>query len=592
MRSRLPRRSFLRGAAFAGLGMAGAGCSAGVPAPTALPAGPIGGVSTLATPPAGTATTGGAASAVKGKTLSAFRYLNNPPDFTLQPRTGGLAEVAFNFDPPHLDLYQAAEYSVYMATTPVYSRLVRAKFGAELNPYDPYRAEYVGDLAESWSVSPDETEWTFRLRPGIKWQNADPLHGREFTAEDAKWALEQWMASDVKDLLAVVAKVDAPDKSTLKVGLKRPAGYLLALLGENRLVMLPPEIKDKDGDYKSRAVGTGPYLLKEMVKNTRYAFAKNPDYFLKGQPYLDGYTVNIVADPAAQRSGYRAGQFQLCQGDSVTNTELQALVRSVPDTVGYERESFKGAGNWLVMFRADQEPFNRVEVRRAVSMAIDRKALIQGTYEGHATVMHPLQYRLLRETPPTLDELGPYYQYNPVEARRLLQQAGIPEGVEWELAYFPYSGDIERNAQLLQAQMKPAGINLRLNKPESGAWLSYYFQGKFPHLAYGFLVPFPLDPALSMYLNLHSGTVQNVDKWNDPRLDRLTEDLIAKKPEERKPLYQELWDYLLDQAIFPTLAEPNTYGYHSPKLHNVLSHAYNEGIHFGGSSAALWWIDR
>jgi peptide/nickel transport system substrate-binding protein len=518
--------------------------------------------------------------------------VNNPPDFTLPPKMGGTAEVAFNADIPDFDPFVTTSFGMYVATTPVYSRLVRAKFGAELNPYDPFHAEYVGDLAESWTASPDATEYTFKLRPGIKWQNLPPLNGREFTADDAKWALERWMESDLKSVFEVVGKVEAPDKSTLKIGLKRPASYLVPLLAENRLMILPREIKDKDGDFKQTAVGTGPFLHKEFQKGTKLSFAKNPDYFLRGQPYLDGYNVNVVLDTAAQRAGFRGGQFHLTQGDSLTPTEQQALIRTVPDVVATERDSFKGAAVFHIDFRTDVEPFNKVDVRRAISMAMDRPAIIRGVYEGRASVMHSLVYTLTRDKPPAFEDFGPYYKYNPTEARRLLSQAGVPDGVEWEFIYFPFSATLDSVVQLMQQQMKQAGINLKLNKVDIGTYTAQYYTGRYPHMAYGPIRIFPNDPALSAYLNLHSGAVQNLSKWNDPRLDKLTEDLIAKKPEEQRPLFQQLWDYMLDQAIFPTFPESISFGYHSPKLHNVIPNYNNEPPHYGGSSAALWWLDK
>jgi peptide/nickel transport system substrate-binding protein len=457
----------------------------------------------------------------------------------------------------------------------------------------------VGDLAESWTTSPDGTEWTFKLRQGVKWQGPPAatiqgLNGREFTSDDVKFSLEEWKkAPGLESMFSVISMVDAPDKSTVKLGLSKPAGYLLALLAENRIMILPKEIKDQKGDFKSAAVGTGPMILKEAVKGSKYVFQKNPDYFIKGQPYLDGYTINIVTDAAAQRAGFRAGQYYWTAGDSVTPTEMQALVRSNSDTVWTEKDTTAGRAIWHIAMRADKEPFNKVEVRRALSMAIDRKAIIQAAFEGKGLTMHALPYTLVQDKLPTLDDFGPYYKYNPTEARKLLQQAGVPDGVEWELAWYPYGANIEQIVQLVQSQMKPAGVNIKLNKPgDIASFTALYQGGKFENLAYGFIPTFPVDPALAMWSTLHSGLPGNYSKYNDPKLDKMTEDLLAAKPENQKPIYKQLWDYMLDQAIIPGIAEQIVEGYHSPKLHNTIWNYYNENFHYGGAASAVWWVDK
>src|SRR5262249_18512032 len=237
--------------------------------------------------------------------------------------------------------------------------------------------------------------------------------------------------------------------------------------------------------------------------------------------------VSIVTDAAAQRAGFRGGQFQFVQGDSPSNSELQALIRSNPDTVAYELTSQKGAGIFFVAFRADQPPFSDVNVRRAISMAIDREAIIKGIYEGRASVMHPIQYALIRDTQPSLADLGPNYQYNPTQARQLLKNAGVAEGVEWDFLYVPFGPDIDSVAQLVQQQLKQVGVNLKLNKVDIGTYTAQYYTGQFPHLAYGAVRTFPVDPALSMYAHLHTGQVQNTCKFSDPKLDKLLDDLIA-----------------------------------------------------------------
>jgi peptide/nickel transport system substrate-binding protein len=570
----LPRRAVLRrGAALAGaLALAGPACVQATPttslAPTPLP---------TAAPPA--------------RALVDWRYLRNTPDFSAQPRYGGVARYAINADPAHLDPIRGLSYTTLLAVTPVYNRLVRPKFGPELNPFDPYRLEVTGDLAESWEISPDGLEYTFKLRPDIRWQNRPPLNGRPFTAEDAQWSLDQYrQADDLRAVFAAIRTIEAVDPRTLVLRLYLPASYLLSLLAENRILMLPREVAEAEGSFQKTAVGTGPFLLKEFTPGARLVYEKNPAYFLPNLPYLDGIEVSLGVAPEDQRAGFRTGKYHRVQGDTPTLAEVEALARARPEAVTYERRSYSGAAIYRLDLRMDRPPFHDVRARRALSMAIDREAIIYRAYAGKASTLHHLPWWVAFDREP--ESLGRYYRYDPQEARRLFAEAGVVAGQEIEFSYFPYAPSVEPTVQVIAEHIERAGLRLKPVALPFDVWTERYSKGQFEGIAYGFTRLFPRDPGLNDLLYLRSDSPANVGHLYDPSLDGLLESLAAAvDPAQQRAAYRRLWDYHLDQMILPGLPEPAVYGYHSPQIHNVLPNWHNEGFHYGGASNALVWLD-
>src|SRR5262249_23079945 len=157
---------------------------------------------------------------------------------------------------PHLDPVASDSFTVTLAVGAVYSRLIRGKYGTEMVDHSNQGFELVGDLADSWSSSPDKTEWTFKLKQGVKFHNVPPVNGREVTADDVVFSYNQYMKSQFYSALWTdVAKIEAPDKYTVKIGMKEAVAYFPRVpLTYNYSLILPKEIADKDGDFKKTAI--------------------------------------------------------------------------------------------------------------------------------------------------------------------------------------------------------------------------------------------------------------------------------------------------------------------------------------------------
>src|SRR6266540_2421942 len=294
-----------------------------------------------------------------------------------QPKRGGILRVR-GFDPPHFDPHlPGGGFRTSATLSFVYSTLLRHRLGPSVPPgtftVEPH-------LAERWDT-PNETTYIFHLRQGVQWHNKPPLNGRELVAEDVKFTFDRFRTepgNPLRDLLASVERVEVVDRLTVQFLLKEPNVWLLDVLAQPAgMWIIAPEVVHHFGDLKKpeSAIGTGPFLLERYEPNVKTVFKRNPDYFRPGQPYVDGVEWVVVDDASTGLAMYRAGQLDCGPMEfwTVRQHDLEALQQSHPHL---QYQDFQSSGGELLAMRTDQPPFNAVRVRRAISMALDRQALV------------------------------------------------------------------------------------------------------------------------------------------------------------------------------------------------------------------------
>src|SRR5215831_14193348 len=289
------------------------------------------------------------------------------------PRRGGVIRIAER-EAPGLDPHLSISFLTHSYVSLAYSQLVRFPNGPEQK--SPTDFSILPDLAEKWIVSKDGKIYTFSLRKGVKFHNKPPVNGREVTAEDVKYSLERFMAkSGFATRFEPVAAIEAVDKHTVRITLKEPyAPFLNHLANPSFCVILPREAEDKFKDFNQAdaVIGTGPFILKSYEKGVRVVFEKNPNYFMKGLPYLDGAVIEITPDAAARLALLRSGKAELPHiWGWVSPEEARSLKQTNPEM---SITPYRVIGQGFIYMRTDQPPFNDIRVRRAVSLAIDRKA--------------------------------------------------------------------------------------------------------------------------------------------------------------------------------------------------------------------------
>ena len=173
--------------------------------------------------------------------------------------------------------------------------------------------------------------------------------------------------------------------------------------------------------------------------------------------------------------------------------------------------------------RQDKPPFNDVRVRRAMSMAIDRQKQVDTLYEGHAILGWGIPYFYFQDERPTAADLGPYWQYRPEEAKKLLAEAGYPNGFKTTLFYYEYFPQMTSQIQLVQQDLKRnLNIELKITKNDYTTYFGRYAEGKWEGTAWGFQTGYAVSLDERTYQYMHSKSPKNYFRINDPIIDELT----------------------------------------------------------------------
>jgi peptide/nickel transport system substrate-binding protein len=506
------------------------------------------------------------------------------------PKRGGILH-ARGWDPPHFDPHLTRAFMTHTALSFVYNKLLRHKVGPDVQP-GTFIVE--PDLAERWE-SPDDTTYIFHLRQGVKWHNKPPVNGRELVAEDVKFSFDRFLTvpgNPERQLLESVDRVEVVDRYTVKFLLKEPFVWLLDILANAMCTwIVAPEVGEKYGDFKKveTAIGTGPFLLESYEPNVKTVFKRNPDYFRQGLPYIDGVEWLVVPDESTGLAMYRTGQLDTGPGGnwSVRQEDLEALKKSHPHLHYQDMLAINSTTIWM---RTDQPPFNDVRVRRAISQAVDRQALIEAVYlRGEPS---PAIGRGLAQWSLPIDQLGAgakYYQYDPKEAKRLLAEAGFAKGLKTPLTVSSgYGRDLIEATQLVQRYLKDVGIEVELKIQEYGAYQATTGQGKFEGMAMGpFAVAWEGDSAL--YGPYMPDQPRNRGHINDPKLTAMVqEQRRTKDPEARKQILVDFQRYAAEQQYYVYLFSVMITSSWQPYLKNF---AHNLTFDYG-SRVAEMWLDR
>src|SRR5262252_2085849 len=528
-----------------------------------------------------------------GVTLSTWPLYRPTPLWSADagtPRRGGILR-ARGADPVHFDPHLTRSFTTHTALSFVYNKLLRHKVGPDVQP-GTFIVE--PDLAERWE-SPDDTTYIFHLRKGVRWHNKPPLNGRELVAEDVKFTYDRFLTetgNGNRYMLDPVERVEVVDRYTVKFLLKEPYVWLVSALAYPwSMWVIAPEVVQHFGDMKKpeTAIGTGPFLLEHYEPNVKTVFKRNPVYFRTGQPYVDGVEWLVLEDESTGLAMYRTGQIDCGPWHwwAVRQADLESLKQTHPHLRYQDFLSIVPSG---ITMRTDQPPFNDVRVRRAISQALDRQAIIEAVYlRGEAT---PAIGRGLAEWSLPVDQLGAgakYYQYDPQEAKRLLAEAGYAKGFQTQLTTTAGLGrDLVDAAQLVQRLLKDVGIEAALKLQEYGAYTATTVQGKYEGMVYGPSTGArdPDGPSYRMYVPdqaLNRGYV------NDPTLTALLkEQRRTKDLEARKQLIYAFQRYVAEQQYYVyTHAAMMTGSWQT----YVKNYAPNQTFDYGSRAAALW-LDR
>ncbi len=509
------------------------------------------------------------------------------------PKRGGVIRIAER-EAPSLDPHLSISFLTHSYVSLSYSQLVRFPNGPEQK--SPTDFSILPDLAEKWTVSKDGKVYTFTLRKGVRFHQKPPVNGREVVADDVKYSLERFMAkSGFATRFEPVSSIDVIDRHTVRVTLKEPyAPFLNHLANSSFCAILPREAEEKfkDFNHPDAVIGTGPFILKSYDKGVRMVFERNPDYFMKPLPYLDGAVVEITPDAAARLSVLRAGKAELPHvWGWVAPEEARSLKKTNPEMVV---TPFQVIGQGFIYMRTDQPPFNDVRVRRAMSLAIERKAWNDALLFGEGCVDAGPVPCALKEWKLDTAKLEParakyLVGYDPVEARRLLAEAGFPRGFTTPMFHWPgYVVPWRSYYELAAENLGKVGINVELKPEEYGKYISTTAVGKFEKMAMGPSTPFTeVDDFL--FGRFYPELPTNQSHVTDAELRRM---LVAQRremdPKKRKQIVDDIQRYLADKAYYIYVPQWPQYVSHPPYVKGFQHHdGYGLGMRL-----LYTWLDK
>lgn len=501
-------------------------------------------------------------------------------DESKEPKSGGTFTIAAPADAPMLDPHRQSSYYTHQMVGLVYNKLVTYDTGPDVE-YTEYNI--VPDLAESWEISKDGKVYTFHLREAY-WHDKAPVNGRQVLAEDVVATMNRILdlPGHQAALLSKVENIEAKDDKTVVFTLKQPFAPFLNFMANHFMWILPKEAVDGEIDLATTAIGTGPFVLEKWEDNVQATYVKNPNFYEEGKPYLDKIIYKVVPDQGARIAAFRTGEAETI--GAVSPEEIGNLLKSNPDTDIVE---VMYATQDQVYMNMEREPFDDLRVRKAISMAIDRKNMVESIYVG-GEVSGPVNPSLGDWALP-LEEREELQPYDPDKAKQLLAEAGYPDGFDTTVMVTDgYGEQLVRVAQWIVEDLRDIGINAEIDVVEYAT----YFSERWPNVDYDIGVGYQTwfqEPDEWLHTQLHSQGTRNWFNISDPELDKMLDEqrLIYDEAERKEKVY-DIQRYVLENVVNPIPV--TTYYVKSPKQPYVKGwepHASYGNIHMKDV-----WLDK
>ena len=476
---------------------------------------------------------------------SAVAAIPAPVEAQEAPRRGGVLLAVIGADAPSLDPHQEQTFATLQPVAPLYSTLLQI---------DPYGyPNVIGDVASEWKIAADGLSYTFTIRPGIRFHDGSPL-----TAADVKASYDKILfppdavRSIRRHHYSAIASVEAPDPNTVVFKLKFASASLLSNLASPWNVIYPKKYLDKDPNYfKTNVVGSGPFKFKSYTRGSTFEGERNPDYFVKDRPYLNGYKFFISTETSVRAAAIRSGRADIEFRD-LPLSEVESIKKQLGDKVVVQQTPF--VIHFDIAMNNTVKPFTDVRVRKALTLGLDR-------YTG-GRVLYPLTG--LRDvggltrpgtewamSPAELEKFPGFWrdaEKSRAEARRLLAEAGYPNGFKVVLKNRNVKLPYQDFAVYVIQEWRKIGIEAEHRPLETAAWYADgRDQGNFELMVFptGAFIDDP-DQLLAPYL---TGSPQNWARFSNPGIDDLyARQARALDPAERRKLVVELQKIVLENA--------------------------------------------
>ena len=443
----------------------------------------------------------------------------------------------------------------------------------------------VGELAEKWSWQDNYRNLVFFLRKDVKWHD-----GKPFTSRDVKFTFDMLReAPDApaklrinprKDWYANIEAIEAAETHTVVFRLKRPQPSLLMMLASGYTPIYAAHVPP--ASYRTSCVGTGPFKVKEWRKGEFVDYVKNPDYFVKGRPYLDSLRYVIIENRGTRMSALQSGKLDVSFPGEMTKTIAEQIKKAVPQmvvtTVGQTVSD-------NIIMNVKKPPFDNLKVRLAVSHGIDRRALIQAVHQGGAVIgaaLPPKPWGIWGVPEQGLLALPGYGKAadEKAKARKLMAEAGytVEKPLKVEISTRAIAIYVDM-ASFVISELKQIGIDASLKQVETAQWHAMATRGDYQIGAN--LTGLGIDdPDANFYENYACGSPRNYSHHcSEPVMKLIDQQSQEVNPQKRLELVLALQKKVEEDAARPILDWKLDYFSHWPYVHNMIpqNNIYNFG---------------
>lgn len=472
-------------------------------------------------------------------------------------QTGGQLIVRHHGDPMSWDPDKLPDDNGYPIFQNLFNRLVKLDASKQIIP----------DLAESWDISEDGKEITFHLRKEAKWHD-----GEKVTAEDVKYTFEK-IKSDAAYFMNTkfqnIEAFDVIDENTIRFQLKEPDMSLLAELGWYSTFILPKHVLDNGKPWedneavRSKPIGSGPFKLESHVQGESITIVKNEEYW-EGAPKLDKIVYSIIPDDATAVQALINGELDFLENVPAANTDQLLQDENI------RMELNRYPSPMRLIFNMKNEKLQDVAVRKAISLAINREEISQKVFHGFQKPEYSM-YPSLIETYANTEDVSP--QFNIDEATRTLEEAGYKKDKDGyyirglQLEVFE-GGGYPDAAKLIEASLKKAGIEVKINVSEYNAWAEKVGTNHdyVMELQGGFMGP---DPS-ALEARYATEKSNNWSQYSNPEFDKLVAQANMESDlTKRAELYKKAQKILADEAVFVPIIEFASYDANSNRYTNL-----------------------
>jgi peptide/nickel transport system substrate-binding protein len=503
-------------------------------------------------------------------TLAALMAASSP---AVAQKQGGTLKISHRDNPPSASIHEEATISVVQPFMAVFNNLVVFDPKEKVNSPD----KIVPDLAESWSWNADKTEVTFKLRSGVKWHD-----GKPFSAKDVKctWDALTGKADEKSDLIRKnPRKVWYSNLKEVKVGSDTEVTFVLGRPQPSFLSMLaagysPVYACHANGrDMRSKPIGTGPF-----------------DYWKPGRPYLDAIDWKIVPNRSTRMLGFVAGEFDMTFDSDVTFPMLKDVKEQKADAVCEARPSNVNAN---ILVNRDAAPFDKPEMRRALVLALDRKAFNDILFQGNAIVgasMLPPPagvWGMPKEMLEAQPGFGTDIEKNRAEARQIMEKQGYTKDKPLKIKVSTRNIAIYRDpAVILIDQLKQIYIDAELEPIDTTIWYNKVQQKNY-QVGMNLTGAGLDDPDGVFYENFYSTSDRNYTGYKNPEIDKMIDEQSAMTDlSKRKAMVTKIEQALLKDAARPPITHGVANTCWAPAVKNlVLQH---NSIYNGWRREDVW----